>query len=121
MNLSIISGTISRIFVTVSWFLIFTSLVAPFCITRTALGDIFPVSAPPALFFFSPANAPAPTPNETSTSGRMIVSFTVTASPTTVLADTNESIPLKSDATVASKLFLFSAIISSFILTIIQL
>mgnify|MGYP001027843573 CR=1 FL=1 len=115
------SGTISRIFVTVSWFLIFTSLVAPFCITRTALGDIFPVIAPPALFFFSPANAPAPTPNETSTSGRMIVSFTVTASPTTVLADTNESIPLKSDATVASKLFLFSAIISSFILTIIQL
>ena len=99
--------------------MIFTSLVAPFCITRTALGDIFPVIAPPALFFFSPANAPAPTPNETSTSGRMIVSFTVTAS--TVLADTNESIPLKSDATVASKLFLFSAIISSFILTIIQL
>ena len=42
VNLSTMSGTISRIFVIVSWFLIFTSLVCPFWITRTAQGVILP-------------------------------------------------------------------------------
>ena len=51
------------------------------------------------------SNTAAATPKETSTNGKIIVSLTVTGSPTTVLADKKPSIPLNKDATVVSNLF----------------
>ena len=59
-----------------------------------------PPMPPPPLFFFSSVFAEAPTPNDTSTSGTIIVSPTVTGSPTTVFVVINSSIPLNREPTV---------------------
>ena len=54
--------------------------------------------------------APAAMPKLTSTSGSIMVSPIVTASPTTVFVESTPDIPLKRDCTVPLKSFLFSAI-----------
>ena len=75
-----------------SWSFILISFEEPSFITNTALGVIFPPTPPPALVSFE--KVPTPIPKETSAIGRIIVSPTVIASPTTDFVVINFSIAL---------------------------